>query len=70
MCRAIAIAVALDRLRGGLGVLVVHFRIGTLDLVGMRMTSLGHESQVCPGGAEAGDGGSRALRRHRSLAGM
>ncbi len=68
--RGKAIAVTLDRLRGGLGLLAVHFRIGRLDAVRTTMPPLRHESELRPDGGEAGDGGSRVLQRHRSLAGM
>jgi hypothetical protein len=48
--RGKAIAVTLERLRAGLGVLAVHFRIGGLDRVRTRMARSFHESGVRPQG--------------------
>jgi hypothetical protein len=59
-----ATAVTLDRLRTGLECLARHFRIGRLDTVRMGMQSPCHDSEKRP------ERSSRALSRHRSLAGM
>ncbi len=61
----VAVAVALDRLRGGLDLLAIHFRIKRLDTGTPSMAATGHELETRPE-----DSTSRALLRHRALAGM
>jgi hypothetical protein len=60
-----AIAVALDRLKEGLTRLAEHFRLMTLDAVRTDVVTSNHDVQKRPDGTPP-----RALRRHRSLAGM
>lgn len=61
----LAVAVALDRLRGGLDLLAVHFRIKRLDMSALTMADAKHDPLERPEEPTL-----RALLRHRPLAGM